>query len=1137
MSKEITKDYKKYFSSLKEGFTQVYDIAEKARSKGKDPSLEPESKVAFDLAERTEKSVGPPDISKRIRELNKIMPREEVAFKIAEEIALGKYGHEGEKAAEQAIRTALSILDEGVTAAPIQGIVRVTQKRNPDGTKHLSIYFAGPIRSAGGTEMALTLVVADFVRQNLGLGRFKATPEEASRFSEEVRIYEREIARFQYKLSDEELINAVLNLPVEVTGVETDPIEVVSYKNLERIETNRVRGGALRVINDGLIGRSNKVLKIVDKLGIPGWDWLKKLKPQSSNNAEGREYRFMEEVIAGRPIFSFPGRYGGFRLRYGRSRNTGLASVGIHPATMHVLDGFIATGTQIRIEKPGKAGIVVPVDTIEPPVVRLKNGTVLKIDSPETAIKKADEVEAILFIGDILIGFGEFLENNKPLDPSGYVEEWWIKHLEKAVEESFNSIDNAAHELGINYDRLKTILDNPLEVMPTIEEAFKISESLKIPLHPKYTYFWDRVTAHDLLYLRSLITEEPIQKASPSIKLAFDPRIKETLEGLCLPHRLDGSTIVIEGDEAKTLIKCLNTQLEASSELQDLPARKMIEHLSGIQIMDKAGTFIGTRMGRPEKAKERVMKPLVHSLFPIGLYGGNRRNIIEAANKSKIATVELCNRICPSCEKEVNSIKCQDCGSLTQYYLTCPICQRNLDQETCPACKTQTVKYKRATLNIKELVDKAIKDLGLNETPDLVKGVKGLTNENRSSESVEKGILRAMNGLSMFKDGTIRFDATNAVLTDFKPVEIGLAIDKGRSLGYEFDINGLPLERSDQLCTLMMQDIIVPKECGEYLVKVANFIDILLERFYGLTPFYRVSSKEDLIGHLVIGLSPHTSVGVIGRLIGFTDAKVCFTHPFWHAAKRRDCDGDEDSVSLLLDVLLNFSRSFLPEKIGGMMDAPILITLEIAPTEVARQAFNIEAVSTFPLDFFEASTSQEDPKSIMKTIDMVCHRLGSPLQLASIGSTQKINDINNGNHESAYKRLPSMIEKVHGQLKLAEAIMAVEAKEVARRVVSTHFMRDLTGNLRAFSAQKARCKKCNTKYRRIPLSGKCLKCGGEISLTVYRGSIEKYLDIVKKIIKKYEIGLYHEQRINLIEHEINHLFNPKVKQSALADYM
>ena len=54
----------------------------------------------------------------------------------------------------------------------------------------------------------------------------------------------------------------------------------------------------------------------------------------------------------------------------------------------------------------------------------------------------------------------------------------------------------------------------------------------------------------------------------------------------------------------------------------------------------------------------------------------------------------------------------------------------------------------------------------------------------------------------------------------------------------------------------------------------------------------------------------------------------------WHSAKRRDCDGDADSIMLLMDVFLNFSKEFLPDKIGGLMDAPLLIQPIVLPHEV-----------------------------------------------------------------------------------------------------------------------------------------------------------------------------------------------------------
>ena len=237
-------------------------------------------------------------------------------------------------------------------------------------------------------------------------------------------------------------LRKALNLiPVECTGTESDPVEVSSYRNLPRVETNRVRGGALRVVNDGIVGRSQKVWVIVEKLGFQGWDWLREFKKKSEKKSEG----FMDDVIAGRPIFAFPSRRGGFRLRYGRSRNTGLSAVGIHPATMMVLESFLAAGTQMRLELPGKGCVTLPVDTIEPPCVLLKDNSVVRVTLENFEDVKS-KIQKILFLGDILISFGDFLYSNKALPPSGYVEEWWVKDLQKILTETFLSDSQEAAE-------------------------------------------------------------------------------------------------------------------------------------------------------------------------------------------------------------------------------------------------------------------------------------------------------------------------------------------------------------------------------------------------------------------------------------------------------------------------------------------------------------------------------------------------------------------------------------------------------------------------------------------------------------------------------------------------------------------
>jgi DNA polymerase II large subunit len=148
-----------------------------------------------------------------------------------------------------------------------------------------------------------------------------------------------------------------------------------------------------------------------------------------------------------------------------------------------------------------------------------------------------------------------------------------------------------------------------------------------------------------------------------------------------------------------------------------------------------------------------------------------------------------------------------------------------------------------------------------------------------------------------------------------------------------------------------MQDVIIPFESGRYLVQTCKYIDIELEKFYGKSAFYNVKNIDDLVGHLVIGLAPHTSVGIVGRIIGYTETHVCYGTPNWHSAKRRDADGDADSIMLLMDALLNFSRQFLSDKIGGLMDAPLLIQPIVLPHESQPQAHNFEVTKNYHWNF------------------------------------------------------------------------------------------------------------------------------------------------------------------------------------------
>jgi DNA polymerase II large subunit len=251
---------------------------------------------------------------------------------------------------------------------------------------------------------------------------------------------------------------------------------------------------------------------------------------------------------------------------------------------------------------------------------------------------------------------------------------------------------------------------------------------------------------------------------------------------------------------------------------------------------------------------------------------------------------------------------------------------------------------------------------------------------------------------------------------------------------------------------------------------------------------------------------------------------------------------------LLLDGLINFSRSYIPEKRGGLMDAPLVLSMRIDPNEIDKEAQNIDCLSQYPLEFYEASACFKWPKDLEKTMDTVGGRIGSPRQYEGIMFTHDTNDISEGPTISAYKTLGTMEDKMTAQLELGLRIRAVDEGDVAARVIETHFLPDLMGNLKSFSRQEIRCTKCSKKYRRIPLTGKCInvvkspsgsqRCNNNLTMTVTEGAIRKYLGITKQITKKYNVNPYVTQRVLMTEIAIDSLFeSPKVKKMSLDDFM
>ena len=1099
-----------YFSEIERQVKHHYDVANEARGKGFDPKKEVEIPTANDFAARVEKLVGPEGIADRIRHYLKNMSREETAISVAVDIAEDTGGGT-EKTVEQAVRTGLAILTEGVLVAPIEGISEVKIAKNFDGSNYIELYFAGPIRSAGGTAEAMSVLIADIVRRKLGIDRYKPTEDEVERYKEEVPLYDR-IASLQYAPSTEEIENIVRNCPVCINGEATEDREVMGKRDLPRVRTNKVRGGACLVIAEGLCLKAPKLLKHVGRMKLEGWDFLKGFLHDNGKKKDEIEpsSKYISSLIAGRPVFSHPSAKGGFRLRYGRGRTCGLASTAINPAAMHILDDFVAIGTQIKTERPGKGTVGTPCDSIEGPMVLLRNGDFIQVDTPEEAKRVRGDIREIIDLGEILIPFGEFVENNAILPRSSYCYEWWVQELEEAAgcTDDDGAREAVSGKLGHDVD-----IENP-----SPEDAFLISEEFGVPLHPSCNLFWHDASVEDIKTLAGAVAEVEGVSFDGTLKLRGDDELKEILLKLGALH-LERDGFVLEKYAYPVIRGCgFDVENGVVKKVREFPEGddpvETASKLSGVKIMPRAPQRIGTRMGRPEKAAERTMRATPHVLFPVGEAGGRERLVNSAARANKIK-FEAGVRRCPECGKTTYKRRC-DCGALTVPTGEVGVHEVRFYQE----------------------VEKAKERVGMVSLPNKVKGVIGLSSRNKTPECLEKGLLRAKHGVYVFKDGTARFDMTNVPLTHFKPREIGTPVERLRELGYDSDWKGMPLESEDQICELKVQDVVPSRKCGIYMLRIANYMDELLEKFYGMEPFYNASEPDDMVGSIVVGMSPHTSAGAAGRIIGFTDADVCFAHPFYHAAKRRNCDGDEDTLMLLLDVLINFSLEYIPEKRGGHMDLPLVLTTRISPAEVDKEAQNIDLLPRYPLDFYRATIHHAHPKEVEKEMDLVAGRIGTGREYDGFAFTHDTKDIAEGVKTSSYKTLKTMEDKLNAQLELARKIRAVDESDVATRVIQTHFLPDLIGNLRAFSTQQVRCVKCNKKYRRVPLKGVCTHCGGALTLTVHEKSIKKYLEPAKRIMERFDVPDYTKQRILVFEKAAESLFhNDSVKKPTLDEFL
>ena len=169
----------------------------------------------------------------------------------------------------------------------------------------------------------------------------------------------------------------------------------------------------------------------------------------------------------------------------------------------------------------------------------------------------------------------------------------------------------------------------------------------------------------------------------------------------------------------------------------------------------------------------------------------------------------------------------------------------------------------------------------------------------------------------------------------------------------------------------------------------------------------------------------------------------------------------------------------------------MILTTTIIPTEIDKEALNVDILSHYPISFYEGTQNRPPAKEAhglgIKTVQTLIENDLDPFIFDYTHETKNACESPKNN---PYNTLESMRQKTVMQFELGDVIHAVDNTDQAGRLFNRHLIRDMRGNLRAYGQQKVRCTKCGSSYRRPPISGKCInitKKGAENPMT---GEIE-----------------------------------------------
>jgi DNA polymerase II large subunit len=759
---------------------------------------------------------------------------------------------------------------------------------------------------------------------------------------------------------------------------------------------------------------------------------------------------------------------------------------------------------------------VFPVSTLTGPLVELKDGSSERIESLTRIREVENEVTQIWEMGDILLSPDD-IPTTETIELSAWTEEWWGQEIKRLISSKFRSHENLASNLRISPIELENLLREPTHFHPSPEVALNLSRITKVPIHPYYSFNWNEIAISDLIRL--------IQKLNSFSDefLPDDDDLRGILRQLGVPFVIHNGKI--QSERFQPYLHLLRGKEEEITKIlsqsTQVGIEELVQELTKIPIKSLCHRRIGLKIIRVEKAEQRHINPPAHILFPISSHGGAQRNLLKV-KKGASVDIQVSERFCTTCGESRYVSYCPKCLEKTKQQFVCKNGHIS-ESRDCRECGLYAFPASIKPIDVAGLIKSGVQKTGFSDLKK-IKGVSFLNNKNRIPEHIIKGILRAKHNVFVYKDGTSRFDQTNAPITHFTPKEAHISVEDLLRLGYTHDVYGNDLVQDDQLIEINPYDVIVSKTACEFLVNLSKFIDDELTFLYELAPYYRINSLNDIIGSLIVGLSPFSMVAVIGRIIGYSDNNVNYAHPVWHILKTRNCNGDIDSITLLLDVLLNFSIEYIPTSRGGTMDVPVIINLS---------------------DKWEETSVYASYDSVLMNLSFYHNLIKNPLKqellsykmsylTPSLPVSHTIDNVSRYNFKNLFRE-SKIVSKIETELRILSRIRGVKEGEFVDDILVNDFLPKITTSMTRFFLQPVRCNTCNTTFRRIPLS-KCPVCHRQtIGLTLSEGWVLRYLQIVNQLKDRFnsDISEYCHSWVELVELNKRLLFDKGPRPTTL----